>query len=802
LIPSLTTGITKMKSAFYNNQSQKYKVGIVVDQLLAGGVQKAAIEQVKLLNQKGHKAKLLILMRKKYQTDFSYLVKDVPHQYLSDSFPPLFRKTLKFPIFNFLSTSHLLSPFLAPKVINKADFDILISWGTTTCLTTQAIFNKLGIPYIAIIHDPIVYILDKVYPQTTLKYFLPLLKPIAKHFEKSFVDDALKTLVISKVHRQYIKENYHTTATVVHLGVGAQKQLPKKLGNAILSFGRWQKEKNPRLLLKILKRIPKAQLIIAGTWIYEEDLKWFKNLINDYHLQNRVQLITNYTNSHLVKIASKSRVFVHPHFEAFGLAALEAASLALPIIVPYKSGVTEKFVHGKHGLFPRTITENSYSKYIKKLLSDRLLAEQMGQRAAHLVAQKYTWEENVNTLVSIIAKQLKATDKPEMLVIEIGHSLGTALGGGDLLMQPMAENLNHKYNFTILTTQIGKKHWLKSHFNPNLRILPNNPFDNKGDPFPVFLTYCIRMVQAFTKLLFHLKKSVLQNENYIYSSTNVLPDILPAFLIRKIYSNTTWIARIHHLIPPPHKREGDVFVNLISFLMQIIALRLAKKADLIIALNSNLLKELINRGFSEKKLSTLGAGVDYEKILKYSDSSKQTLYKGIFIGRLHRTKGVLDLPNIWKHVVSTGHNTAKLAIIGELSDPKVVSQLKSKINKLGLSKNIDILGFVTENEKYSILKRASVFLFTDHEAGWGLAVAEAFACGVPVIGYDIGILETIYKTGFLTVPLGKHKQFADQVNYLLKNSRKRNSLGKLAQKEVSNYKWKSITNRFDKMLKS
>ncbi len=155
--------------------SKKLKIGIVTDQLLAGGVQLAAIEQVKELNRLGHKAKLIILMRKKYPTDFSYLVKDIPYQFLSDSYPFIFRKTVKLPIFSFLSTLHLISPILAPRVLKVNDYDILISLGTTTCLTTQAIFKKLKIPYIAVVHDPIVYILEKAYPQTKLKYFFSFL---------------------------------------------------------------------------------------------------------------------------------------------------------------------------------------------------------------------------------------------------------------------------------------------------------------------------------------------------------------------------------------------------------------------------------------------------------------------------------------------------------------------------------------------------------------------------------------------------------------------------------------------------
>src|SRR5262249_2636598 len=150
--------------------------------------------------------------------------------------------TIKFPIFSFLSTLHLLSPLLATRVIKKNQYDILLSLGTTTCLTTQAIFKKHKMPYIAVIHDPIEYILDKAYYHTSLKYLFPLLKPIARFFERSFIRDAKKTLIISQVHKDYIRKTYNVNAEISTFGTKTLLRLPQKRGNMLLSFGRWQNE--------------------------------------------------------------------------------------------------------------------------------------------------------------------------------------------------------------------------------------------------------------------------------------------------------------------------------------------------------------------------------------------------------------------------------------------------------------------------------------------------------------------------------------------------------------------------------
>src|SRR3989344_3131962 len=217
----------------------KLKIGIIVDQLLEGGVQKAAIEQVRELNKLGHSATLLIQMRKSYSTDFSYLLREIPYRYISDSYPRPFRTTIKFPVFNFLSTLHLLSPILTPLFFKKGSWDVLISWGSTTCLTAFALYKFRKIPYLAIIHDPFVYILEKVYLKTFLRFFFPVLEPFLEALEGLAVKGSKNTILISKVHFDYIKNTYKVEPKIVSLGVTIPVKVPSRRGENILSFGRW-----------------------------------------------------------------------------------------------------------------------------------------------------------------------------------------------------------------------------------------------------------------------------------------------------------------------------------------------------------------------------------------------------------------------------------------------------------------------------------------------------------------------------------------------------------------------------------
>lgn len=773
---------------------ERLKIGVVVDQLLPGGVQIAAIEEVKNLCLLGHQAELLILMRKKYSFQFEYLVKNIPHKHLSDSYPWPFRSTIKFPIFSFFSTLHLLSPFLAPRVIEEKSYDFLISHGTTTCFTTLSLWHKKQIPYIAVIHDPMAFILKNVYSKTALRLLFPVLIPLSFYLEKAFVKEALFTAIVSGFHQKFIQGKYQVDPIILPHGCNAARKIPEKRGESILALSRWQKEKRPEFLLEILKELPKAKMTIAGVWTRNLDLEEFKQLVKKLGLQKRVKVISQFKVSDLPNLFRQARVWVHPHFEAFGMGGLEAASFGCPIIIPQGSGVTDLFRHEVDGFFPQKVTLNEYKKYIRRLLNDERLAFKMGENAWWKIKQEYSWQAHTQNLITLIKSQISKVDLPKITAIEIGHAGTVGLSGGDRLFEEMVKRIPRKFTLEVITSPFGSKHWRDSKLKIAIRIIKPNQFEEKNDPFSVFFSYLIRITQTSILLLKRDK-----NLEIIYSSTNILPDVLPAFIAKLRNPKAIWIARIHHLIPPPPKREGKLLVNIVSYLMQRLSLFcMRRRADLTIVLNKDLYKHLIKIGFSKNRIAVLEAGIDFKRINEYRPK-KTELFDGIYLGRLHTAKGVFDTIDIWKKVAAR-QKDAKLAIIGTGPD-YLRNELEAKIKMGGLANSIEILGYLPEDKVYDHLKSAKVFLFTDHEAGWGLAVAEAMSCGLPVVGYDIGILGDIFKDGFRVVKLGDTRKFAQEIIQLLENAIERERLAHQALSQAKDLDWGKTSRRFMNIIK-
>ena len=769
---------------------KKPKIAVFIDQLVLGGVQKDAIEEVRMLGKLGSQAKLVSLMRSGFKPKYLKYIQDIPFEFLSDRYPPLLRHSFKFPVFSFFSTLHLISPFLAPFFVKKREWDIIVAHGTTTCLTTLVLKTR-SIEYIAIIHDPMEYILKQVYKETLLKAFFGVLSPILYMIERAIVKNAKSTVVVSNVHAPFIEKTYKIKPVILTAGSTLLERLPRKRQKFLLAASRWELGKNPILLLKILEKIPKTLLVVAGSWTKDEELKWFKGKIRELKLVNRVKIYSPLSDIKLKELYSKALAWIHPNFEAFGIGGLEAAAHGCPIIIPKGSGVTELFEDQRDGLFPQKTTLSDFLPAVQALISDPKRAYLMG-KSAYSTSKIYSWENHTKRLISIINEFL-FLDQKIIIALETGHSSESYLAGGDKLLEKMATYFPDNYKLKIILPEIGTKHWLDSKLkNVKLIILPHTIFDNNPNPTWVFLAYLARIWHAYWRL----RKT--KKIDLIYSSTNVLPDIAPAFLFKLTHHQIPWIARVHHQIASPTKRPGRLTVNLVSYLMQTLSnFMIRNKSTLTLALNNRLVKTLTYLKFPKNKLQVLGAGIDFPKI-NDAKNFKEKSFDGIFIGRIHPAKGIYDLIKIWKIVINQKPD-AKAIIVGEGAKEEK-SKILTQIKKAKLGNNLKLAGYLPENKLYSTLKSSKIFLFTDYEAGWGLAIGEAMAAGLPTVGYDLDIFGDIYKQGFVTVPIADTQKFADQILNLLNDDKSYTKLTKLALTQAKRLSWQQTSRKFQKIV--
>lgn len=114
----------------------------------------------------------------------------------------------------------------------------------------------------------------------------------------------------------------------------------------------------------------------------------------------------------------------------------------------------------------------------------------------------------------------------------------------------------------------------------------------------------------------------------------------------------------------------------------------------------------------------------------YSEVKKQVL----FLSRIHPKKGVELLINAWREVYP-GHNDWRLVIVGN-GESAYIGLLKKKIEDMGLTGCVDFFGPVYGQNKVSLYHSSSLFVLPSFSENFGMVIAEALSCGVPVITTD------------------------------------------------------------------
>src|SRR3989344_3883422 len=103
--------------------------------------------------------------------------------------------------------------------------------------------------------------------------------------------------------------------------------------------------------------------------------------------------------------------------------------------------------------------------------------------------------------------------KLKIIALEISHSQGKVISGGDKLLEEMSPYLSPNISLEIVIPKIASWHWKGK--KVKIVSLKQNVFDRHQNLYSLTITYFIRII---TTLFFLLS----QKEKYLlYSSTNI-----------------------------------------------------------------------------------------------------------------------------------------------------------------------------------------------------------------------------------------------------------------------------------------
>lgn len=365
-------------------------------------------------------------------------------------------------------------------------------------------------------------------------------------------------------------------------------------------------------------------------------------------------------------------------------------------------------------------------------------------------------------------------------------AVGEGLSGGDRIFIELARRWSKSgHVIHIYTWQEGHNiiqaqnlSGENIHFHIiNLSIFPKLGF---------FVNYLTRIIAGI-----HLGITLkINNGDYVYSCSDFLMDSLPAWILKLRYPQNTWFAGWYQTAPNPIKgyTEGSRkqvyrLSALLYWLSQLVAKPfISKWADYVLVNN-----ESEKTAFSQAVV-VLGA-VDIASSLAYLKSHPRVkkIYDTLFMGRFHPQKGVLEMVDIWDKVIKVLPN-AQLGMIG---DGELMPAVKNKIERLKLTNNITLFGYVYDGpNKYKIFNQSKLVVHPAFYDSGGMFSAEAMVFGLPVVGFDLSSYASYYPQGMLKVPIGDIEAMSRAIIKLLNEPKVRTKLGQQAKEMiVKNWSW-------------
>ncbi|MDX8404950.1 MAG: glycosyltransferase family 4 protein [Mariprofundus sp.] len=254
------------------------------------------------------------------------------------------------------------------------------------------------------------------------------------------------------------------------------------------------------------------------------------------------------------------------------------------------------------------------------------------------------------------------------------------------------------------------------------------------------------------------------------------------------------VAGIHFRI---HTFTGQVWATRHGFsrlLLKNMDRLLAASATHVLADSASQRRFLIDQGITgSEKLDVLAdgsiSGVDVDRF-KPDDAARKAVREQLniaggevlllFLGRLNRDKGVLDLAQA---VASVDGNKLHLLLVGPDE-----AALKDEVQEItsGCADHVHFIDYTDSPEDY--FSAADIFCLPSYREGFGSVIIEAAACAVPAIGSDIyGVSDAIVdgETGLLFPP-GNVTALREAIEQMVIDSESRERMGQAALKRARN----------------
>ncbi len=203
----------------------------------------------------------------------------------------------------------------------------------------------------------------------------------------------------------------------------------------------------------------------------------------------------------------------------------------------------------------------------------------------------------------------------------------------------------------------------------------------------------------------------------------------------------------------------------------------------------NLIKAKTDLKEEEKIFDIVGCGIEIPELIQEYKSLKDQNYI-LYLGRIEGSKGCYQLFEYYQKLLKESGEIPSLVLAG--------------YDAIGVPKHdkIKYLGFVSEAEKYSLLKGAQFLIMPSPYESLSLVTLESMGCGTPVlVNGDCDVLKGHCIRGNAGLWYRSYDEFAECINFLCSNPIILKKLGDNGREHITkNYTWENVEKKYLKLL--
>jgi glycosyltransferase involved in cell wall biosynthesis len=169
------------------------------------------------------------------------------------------------------------------------------------------------------------------------------------------------------------------------------------------SVGRLSPEKGLNYLLQamvtVVREEPRARVLLAGDG---PERRALERLASRPGLAGRVEFAGEIAHEQVPETLARMDVFAMPStWEGFGVAALEAEAMELPVVASNIHGIPDVVEDGVSGILVPPKDVDALCRAVLRLLRDGAERRRMGRSGRELVASRYSWAESTRRMEAL-----------------------------------------------------------------------------------------------------------------------------------------------------------------------------------------------------------------------------------------------------------------------------------------------------------------------------------------------------------------------------------------------------------------